>query len=157
MRDDKLVINTQSYNINQLDRLPDFVQAQAHQVKQHKVISQACKKTDHVTLFFTKESPLSNFHPSPFELNGRTFNCVEQYLGHEKALLFNAREVAQKILLLDKPHIQKQKARNLDGHTKEKWKTRAAEILKPAIYANFTQNEDLITLAKPIRQMQCSE
>ena len=38
MRDDKLVINTQSYNINQLDRLSDFVQAQAHQVKQHKVI-----------------------------------------------------------------------------------------------------------------------
>jgi ribA/ribD-fused uncharacterized protein len=45
----------------------------------------------------------SNWHTSFFEINGVKYNCGEQYMMHQKALTFNDKETADKILVETSP------------------------------------------------------
>jgi predicted NAD-dependent protein-ADP-ribosyltransferase YbiA (DUF1768 family) len=50
--------------------------------------------------FFSKESPLSNFHLVSFvDEEGNTFFCSEQYMMFHKALLFRDADIAHKRFL----------------------------------------------------------
>ena len=143
MREDKLFINSQMYTTDTLDSIPAFVKAQADNLRQQHELDRAFKQTDSVTLFFTKASPLSNFHPSQFEFDGRIYNCAEQYIAYEKALLFGEPDIAAEILRERDPRIQKRKATNLPNFAETQWKDHATAILKPVLTAKFMQNEQL--------------
>lgn len=56
--------------------------------------------------FFWGE-PFSNWYPSEFKVNNVTYNCGEQYMMHQKAILFNDEETARKILRSTRPREQK--------------------------------------------------
>ena len=43
-------------------------------------------------------SVFSNFYPCQFQLEGKTWNCSEQYFMYHKAMTFYDYEVANKIL-----------------------------------------------------------
>ena len=64
-----------------------------------------------ISLFVTKESPLSNFHDSRFELDDRTFANAELYLTFKKMLMFNNSTTADKIMSISDPKLIKQTAR----------------------------------------------
>ena len=136
LKADKLIIiNHHIYTFVMLPRFLRYSRAQSiHQVE-----------TDDVTLFFTKSSPLSNFHQSEFHVNEQRFNCVEQYIMFNKALLFEEKEIAQDILHLDDPKLQKLNAKdaNLKKFDSDIWKEKAGEILKTALMAKFQQNSNL--------------
>jgi ribA/ribD-fused uncharacterized protein len=138
LRIDKLIINSQVYSVNNLESLPSFAKP---------VKYTSSRTTKEITLFFTKDNPLSNFHPSEFELDGQKFNCVEQYVAYHKALLFGETDIAEDILQTEEPRIQKQKAKdiNLKNFCFDEWKSQASDILKPALFAKFSQNEQLKT------------
>jgi ribA/ribD-fused uncharacterized protein len=138
LRIDKLIINSQVYSVNNLESLPSFAKP---------VKYTSSRTTKDITLFFTKDNPLSNFHPSEFELDGQKFNCVEQYVAYHKALLFGETDIAEDILQTEEPRIQKQKAKdiNLKNFCFDEWKSQASDILKPALFAKFSQNEQLKT------------
>ena len=130
------IINSQMYTTDTLDSIPEFVKVQAYNLRQQHELDRPYKQTDSVTLFFTKASPLSNFHPSQFEFEGRIYDCAEQYIAYEKALLFGEPDIVMEILRERDPRIQKRKATNLPNFSETQWKDHVTAILKPVLTAN---------------------
>lgn len=82
----------------------------------------------------------SQWHPTPFTLDGLEFNCAEQAMMWSKAQLFNASDLADKILQTDDPAAQKrfgQQVPNFDGEEWHKWRV---DIVFRSNLAKFTQN-----------------
>ncbi len=95
------------------------------------------------TLFYRKSSPFSQFYPALFEVDGITYNCAEQYMMHQKALLFNDYESAEKIMNSHEPVIHKRVGRNVKNFNADIWNTVCEEIVKRGNKAKFSQNPDL--------------
>ena len=55
------------------------------------------------TFFFTEASPFSQWFRCSFVVDGKTFNCAEQFMMHGKAVLFDDANMAEQILAADHP------------------------------------------------------
>ena len=64
------------------------------------------------TLFFTGESPFSQWYMGDFTVDGYTYNCAEQYMMHQKAGKFRfkvaifrsgSRDIAQNQIIMGWP------------------------------------------------------
>ena len=73
---DKLYIDGSTFTINNLDKLPSELRPE--------VVSSPVLNDD-LQAFFHGQSPLSNFHISPFTVMNDTFHSVEQYFQYNKA------------------------------------------------------------------------
>lgn len=95
--------------------------------------------------FYETSSPFSNWHPSSYILNGIEFNCSEQGVMYEKALLFGDTVVAQKILECEQSQQNKMKklGRDVKGFDELIWKMNRMQIYKKHCEAKFTQNQYL--------------
>lgn len=94
-------------------------------------------------VFFWKGSIYSQWYPSPFELDGMTFNCAEQWMMVNKALLFGDEKMALKIMKTSSPAEQKRLGRKVAGFDFSVWEQHAKEIVYRGNYAKFTQDVDL--------------
>ena len=63
----------------------------------------------------------SNWYPSKFKVDGFTYNCGEQYMMHQKALLFDDFKIANEILLADHPKDQKALGKFVLNKQKQTW------------------------------------
>ena len=133
---DKLILNNQTFTHDMIDVIPEYI-------RQRVENPPSSKQTDDVTVFFTKNSPLSNFHPADFDVDGQSYNCAEQYISYQKALLFENSDVAEQVLSLTDPKEMKQKVRRLQGYDEQKWHSEAPAILKTALTEKFSQNDHL--------------
>ena len=136
LRLDQLVINKRVYSSDNINLLPDFVK---HRVDHPPNII----KTDDVTVFFTRESPLSNFYPCHLNIDDRDYSSVEQYLSYKKALLFGSNELAEQLLIIRDPRVLKQRVKRLANFDHAKWETESGDILMTALNAKFSQDDDL--------------
>jgi len=91
---------------------------------------------------FWNEWP-SNWHPSPFKLNGKTYNCVEQHMMSEKAKLFNDKNTLKKIMNTSSPKEQKALGRKVKNFDAGKWSSVAYNIVLAGNLEKYRQNEDL--------------
>jgi ribA/ribD-fused uncharacterized protein len=96
------------------------------------------------TFFYRTESPFSQWHPAEFEWNGLPFNCAEQFMMYQKAILFKDEEMAEKILLAKSPVEQKQLGRMIRNFHKEEWELHCKQFVYDGNYAKFTQNLHLL-------------
>ncbi len=87
--------------------------------------------------------PFSQWHPSPFVIEGIQYNCAEQYMMAMKALLFNDAERYQMIMSAVDPSDQKRYGRKVEGFNEDVWKKYAKKIVYDGSMAKYTQNEDL--------------
>ena len=75
---DKLVINGTSYRIEDISKLPSDLAAY-----------KSSEKSNDTHIVFAGELSLySNFHLSPFTINGQSFHSSEQWVQYQKALTF---------------------------------------------------------------------
>lgn len=88
-------------------------------------------------------SCLSNFFPCSFELDGKNWNCSEQYFMWRKAMTFGDHETAEKILQTVDAKEAKQLGRQVKGFKNEVWDIYKYHYMYLAVYAKFTQNNDL--------------
>lgn len=95
------------------------------------------------TFTFFWSGPLSNWHPSPFVLDGVAFNCAEQYMMRQKALLFGDADAEKKIMSTSDPSDQKRWGRGVKNFDAAKWNAVAKDIVFKACYAKFTQDDRL--------------
>lgn len=98
------------------------------------------------TFFHLTSEPngfLSNWYPSTFVLGGTEFNCVEQYMMWKKAMTFGDTEIAGKILNEADPRTIKLLGRSVRGYVDSKWAAIRYDVVKEALMAKFSQNEDL--------------
>ncbi|BFT69169.1 NADAR family protein [Paenibacillus sp. P36] len=96
------------------------------------------------TFFYRTESPFSQWHPAPFQIDGITFNCAEQYMMYQKAKLFQDEKIAAKILSAQTPREQKELGRAVRNFQHDKWETSCRQFVYEGSYAKFTQNQSLL-------------
>ena len=92
---------------------------------------------------FFWSGPFSNWHPSPFVVDGITYNCSEQYMMAEKARMFGDDATLKRIMSAADPSDQKRFGRAVQNFDKEKWDAEARNIVFKGCYAKFKQDEDL--------------
>ncbi len=87
---------------------------------------------------------LSNWYLRDFELDGKNYCCVEQYMMEQKALLFSDFEMAGKIMQTkDQQEMQDlgRAVRNFDSRI---WDGQKQLIVYTGLLAKFGQNPDLL-------------
>lgn len=85
--------------------------------------------------------PYSNWFPQPFEYLGTTYNCSEQFMMEQKALLFGDREIANLVMEAKHPDQQKRLGRQVKGFDKRVWEGAAVNLMAPALAAKFTSTD----------------
>ena len=94
------------------------------------------KKDKHVYAFFRELNPLRNFHPSPFEINGRHYHSSEQYIQHQKAEFLGDLTSTCKILATKMALEAKNIGRRIAGSKdKNQCNQNARDICYPGIAA----------------------
>lgn len=110
------------------------------------------------TLFYP--GVFSQWAPSRFTIDGKDFDCAEQYMMYQKALLFGDFATAQKILKAESdPREVKRLGREVVGFREEIWNPMSWLIVREGSIGKYTQNRDLyLTLAetKGTTLVECS-
>ncbi len=96
------------------------------------------------TFFWRKDSPFSQWHPSPFTLAGEQFSCAEQYMMWAKAKLFGDVQTARKILDAATPREHKDLGRRVTPFDEGRWVRERERIVHEASVAKFLQNPELL-------------
>lgn len=87
----------------------------------------------------------SQWHKAPMTIDGVEYNCCEQYMMHQKALLFGDEIIADEIMDTLDPKEQKALGRKIKGFDSEKWDTACIAIVFKGNLAKFSQNQSLKT------------
>ena len=90
---DVLLIEGIRYTADTLHELPE-------DLRPEKVV---IKTEENTTLFYRQDVYMSNFHPSVFTVEGRTYNCNEQYYCSQKAKCFGDRKKEIQIMASTNP------------------------------------------------------
>ncbi len=98
-------------------------------------------------VFFHKpEEPhgyLSNWYPSPFELEGIHFSSVEQYIMYRKCMIFGDETSAKAVLATEDTAAQQAIGRKATGYIGSVWAGMRQMVVFRGLMAKFSQNEDL--------------
>ena len=93
LQGDRLMVDGVKYTVDNLEDLPiELAACQA-----------AEKPNDTALVFHGKLSPYSNFHLSPFYVDGILFNSAQHYIQYQKSLLFGDSVTANQILRSQTP------------------------------------------------------
>jgi ribA/ribD-fused uncharacterized protein len=93
--------------------------------------------------FWETTSPFSQWHRCAFTAFGLSFNTAEQYMMHQKALLFGDADIAAQILQTTNPRAQKGLGRQIKGFEEGVWKANCRRIVYAANAHKFRQNPGL--------------
>jgi ribA/ribD-fused uncharacterized protein len=85
----------------------------------------------------------SQWYSSRMTIDGIEYNCCEQYMMHQKALIFGDTVTAEMILESSDPKEQKALGRKVSGFNKDKWDDVCIGIVFKGNLAKFSQNESL--------------
>ena len=99
--------------------------------------------TENEQFEFFWHGPFSQWYKCDFEVRGVLYNCAEQFMMAQKALLFGDEATFQKIMDTDSPREQKKLGRQVSNFSKDKWDEHRYTIVLAANLAKFSQNEDL--------------
>ena len=126
---DMLIINGKKYTWDALEKLPPDLHPKNHSEKH----------TDGSVLFYGGYSPLSNFHPCCFTLNGNQYNSVEQYFQYRKAIAAGNKDVACDIMAESDPKQQYYLGKNLKPDESQ-WNDQISkQTMKKGVNAKFAQ------------------
>lgn len=93
--------------------------------------------------FWNSDSYFSNWYKCKFIINGITFNCAEQYMMYQKAILFEDKHIARRILNEISPAEQKRLGREIKRFDYFIWNKVKKDIVKKGLYQKFVQNPKL--------------
>jgi len=95
------------------------------------------------SFFWRSESPFSQWHPCSFGIDGQRYNCAEQYMMVQKAIVFEDWEITSQIRKASSPFEQKKLGRKVKGFDRNMWESVCKKIVYEANYTKFTQNLSL--------------
>lgn len=117
---DQLFINGEKFTEESLDRLPPSLHPE----------KLSTKETSDKFFFWGKRCPLSNFYPCNF-VEGKVFNCVEQYFCFEKSSFFEDEVAKQKIMSTDDPVIMKKTP--ISGFSANDWSHISSKVMETGL------------------------
>ena len=86
---------------------------------------------------------LSNWYLSDFEVNGIKYSSMEQYMMHQKAVLFNDNEIAEQILAISDVGKIKDLGRKVKKYNDVIWNGMRQIIIYDGLLEKFRQNDGL--------------
>jgi len=95
------------------------------------------------TFHFFCHGPFSQWYPSPGDEDGIEYNCAEQYMMAEKALLFGDLKACERIMRAVSPKEQKAIGRTVRGFQESIWNHHCKDIVFQGNLAKFSAHEDL--------------
>ena len=104
---------------------------------------------------FFWNGPFSQWHASPFTLDGIEYSCAEQYMMAEKARLFEDDEMLESIMDTEDPRLHKKYGRLVEGFDVDVWqedepngRPRCWNIVWRGNMAKFSQQPHLLNELK---------
>ena len=85
----------------------------------------------------------SQWHLADMTIDGIEYNSCEQYMMHQKALLFGDNDIAEDIMNEKNPREQKRFGRQIKNFDKSVWDKNCFAIVYEGNYAKFSQNPEL--------------
>jgi ribA/ribD-fused uncharacterized protein len=85
----------------------------------------------------------SQWHKAPMTIGGIEYNSCEQYMMHQKALLFDDEIIADLIMQEKNPKEQKKYGRQIRNFDKALWEKNCLAIVFEGNLAKFSQNPEL--------------
>lgn len=113
--------------------------------------------SDLAIVFFSKYSPMSNHHPSPFIIQGQNFQNMEQYLAVQRATLSGKESILQRAAAATDPKEAKGILRSLREDHPQEWSEKIENVTMEGLRAKFSQNEHLLTFLKNTQSLQIGE
>lgn len=147
VRNYALQLNGREYSPKSLERLP----------KPLRPSTISSPRSDTALAFFSKYSPLSNHHPSIFNLQGHRFHSFEQYLALKKAQLSGVEANIEWALNATDPVEAKALLHSLREDHVVEWDQNVEAITLDGLRAKFAQNEHLLTFLRNTGQLQLGE
>lgn len=86
---------------------------------------------------------MSNWYSCEFIIDGKKYNCTEQYMMEQKALLFGDTEIAKKIMNTNAPDEMQDLGQKPKGFDSVVWDGYKQLLVYKAVKAKFEQNTDL--------------
>ncbi len=130
---EKLVIDNKSYTVNTLNTLPDSLCTSEIGIR---------KVTNNITAFYGSMCWLSNFIFMSFTDNkGVYYHSSEQFLHHQKAIIFNDPMSAANIPASKTPSECKSLGGRVENFEIERWKRHAKDIMQIGLTLKFSQNK----------------
>ena len=133
MIEDKLIINSQTYTVDNLHQLPDDLKPEVVSTRQ---------EGNHI-FFFSGRCPLSNWYGSEFSVGGLKYINGEQFIMRSKAMLFNDLECAHKIMKSTSPREMKDLGKRVKNFDQAKWHDEAKDLVQVGLLEKFKQNDNL--------------
>ena len=84
--------------------------------------------------------PFSNWYPSNFVVEGRRFNCGEQFMMFEKAMTFEDEITANVIMETSNPRDQKKLGRKVRNYDDKVWSEVRYEKVKRGLLEKYKQD-----------------
>lgn len=97
-------------------------------------------------IYFFWKHKLSQWSIDLFESNNIIYNCGEQYMMAQKAILFRDQESFFKILKEQRPRHQQRLGRQIKNFNQEEWDDKKEEIVFKGNLERFSQNPDSLEL-----------
>lgn len=86
---------------------------------------------------------LSNWYLSEFCMDGIRYFSMEQYMMYQKAILFENKDIAEKILSTDEASVIKALGRKVKNYEDSVWNGRRQIIVYRGLIGKFGQNPEL--------------
>lgn len=128
-----LFIDGKAYREETLESLPDVLRPS----------NLATLQSEEAVAFFGRFSPLSNHHPSPFQVDGRSFTCMEQFLAWSRASLSEDQGLISKALSKADPIVYKGILNDLHNCKPEEWRENLGKTALSGLTAKFQHNPHL--------------
>jgi ribA/ribD-fused uncharacterized protein len=94
-------------------------------------------------LFFWNEAPFSQWSEAEFVVDDVKYNCTEQYMMAQKAILFGDEDKLAAIMEATHPRDQKKLGRMVRNFDATRWNGAARDIVYEGNHAKFTQNPEM--------------
>ena len=138
LQGDELIINGIPYGVKDLHWLPAELAA----------YKAAQKEDENMIVFRGELSPYSDFHPSPFIIEGQRFPTAEHWIQYSKAMFFGDSFVANAILNCDSPYEAKKLCYQINGVDKQQWRDNRFDKCYTGVREKFKQNLHLHDMLK---------
>ena len=147
MRGNKLEVDGKTYDRNNYQDLPHGLSLE----------SASSILTKEGMAFASHCSPYSNLYPAGITEDDLTYNCSEQYIQYNKAIVEKEDVIAAKILSENNPYTIMYLGKSIKAG--QKWKNMEKKVVKKAVHLKFSQNRKLhkkIIDSKAVRFYECT-
>ncbi|XP_045158905.2 protein starmaker-like [Mercenaria mercenaria] len=100
-------------------------------------------KKEEFEFFFGNKFIFSQFHPAKFTVDEITYNCMEQYMHHQKAVTFKDNVRAYEIMRTTDPKQQKKLGRQVTPFDKGVWGQKCVAVVMKGSLAKYRQNLEM--------------